>query len=198
MKKYYSFLLLFTVTLYFSQQTDGLKLIKEKYEADIQKIKNDYLDEVIKVPLRKQSKMTLKKDKELYDLEVKRDLEYEAEIEKIQASYPISNSNLTFPKDDENYPLPQYPDGIDAFKKEIINNFNTEAVMGKGIVQCVVIFIIEKDGSIITAKGFGENQNFNRQAELAVLLTQKKWEPPLKNGQPQRSRMRVPLTLNFD
>ncbi|MDN3695358.1 hypothetical protein QWZ06_25540 [Chryseobacterium tructae] len=198
MKKYCSFLLLFILNFYFSQQTDGFRLIKEKYESDIQKIKNEYLDQVSKVPLRKQAKMALKKDRELYDREVKRDQEYQKELEKLQASYPIADSNLITPKDDEVDNLPKYPDGMDAFKKEVINNFNSEAVTGKGTIQCSVIFIIEKDGSIITAKGFGENQNFNRQAELAVLLTQKKWEPCLKNGQPQRSRMRVPLTLNFD
>ncbi|UKB79463.1 energy transducer TonB [Chryseobacterium sp. MEBOG07] len=87
---------------------------------------------------------------------------------------------------------------MEAFKKEIIDHFNINAINGKGKLQSIVIFIIEKDGSIITAKGFGENQNFNKQAELAVLLIQKKWEPAIRNGQPERAYMSVPLTLNFD
>lgn len=198
MKKYYSFLLSFILNFYFSQQTEGLTLIKEKYEDKIQKIKNSYQDEILKAPLRKRAKIILKKDNDIFALEIKRDQEYQQEIEKLQSAYPIFDSNLTPPKEDETHTSPKYPDGMDAFKKEIMNNFNSEAVHGKGKIQSIVIFIIEKDGSIITAKGFGENQSFNRQAEHAILFTQKKWEPGIKNGQPQRSRMRVPLTLNFD
>ncbi|RQO39258.1 hypothetical protein DBR39_09745 [Chryseobacterium sp. KBW03] len=62
MKKYCSLFLLFTLNFYFSQQTEGLRLIKEKYDLEIQKVKNIYLDEVLKVPLRKRAKITIKKD----------------------------------------------------------------------------------------------------------------------------------------
>ncbi|KAB1231988.1 energy transducer TonB [Chryseobacterium viscerum] len=198
MKKYCSLFLLFTLNFYFSQQTEGLRLIKEKYDLEIQKVKNIYLDEVLKVPLRKRAKITIKKDSDISSLELKREQEYQEEIKKIQSVYPISDANITSFKDSKVVYHPNYPDGMEAFKKEIIDHFNINAINGKGKLQSIVIFIIEKDGSIITAKGFGENQNFNKQAELAVLLIQKKWEPAIRNGQPERAYMSVPLTLNFD
>lgn len=199
MKKYFSISLLFILNFYFSQQTDALKLIKEKYDAEIQHIEDGYKDALAKASLRKRTRISLKKDSDISSLKLKRDLEYQKELEKIQSAYPISNSNLIVPKE-EGYILPKYPDGMEAFKKEIANNFDAqgEIIQGKGIVQSVVIFIIEKDGSMITAKGFGENPAFNRKAEMAVLLTQKKWQPATKDGVPQRARLRVPFTLNFD
>jgi hypothetical protein len=198
MKKYCSLFLLFALNFYFSQQTEGLRLIKEKYDLEIQKVKNIYLDEVLKVPLRKRAKITIKKDSDISSLELKREQEYQEEIKKIQSVYPISDANITSFKDSKVAYQPNYPGGMEAFKKEIIDHFNINAINGKGKLQSIVIFIIEKDGSIITAKGFGENQNFNKQAELAVLLIQKKWEPAIRNGQPERAYMSVPLTLNFD
>lgn len=199
MKKVCSAILLFIFNFYFSQQVERLKIIKEKYDAEIQNMESSYKDALTKAPLRKHAKIALKKDNEISSLKLKRDQEYEKELQNMQSAYPISDSNLTAPKD-ERYILPEYPDGIDAFKKEIANNFNAEsqAIQGKGTLQSIVIFIIEKDGSIITAKGFGENPTFNRQAEIAVLLTQKKWQPATKDGIPQRARLRVPFTLKFD
>lgn len=199
MKKHFCLFLLFVLNFYFSQQTEALRLIKAKYDAEIQNIENSYADALTKASLRKRTKIGLKKDSEISALKLKRDLEYEKELEKIQSVYYISDSNLTAPKD-EKFVMPEYPDGLEAFKKEIANNFNagSEVIQGKGTLQSIVIFIIEKDGSILTAKGFGENPAFNRKAEMAVLLTQKKWQPATKDGIPQRARLRVPFTLKFD
>lgn len=197
MKKHFSLLLFFALNFYFSQQTEDLRIIKAKYDIEIQKVKKTYLDEVLKVPLRKRAKITIKKDSDISSLELKREQEYQEEIKKIQAAFPLSESTLTVLKDNEVTP-PKYPDGIDAFRKEIINNFNIEAIRGKGKIQTTVKFIVEKDGSIIVVKGIGENENFNREAATAVLLTQKKWEPATKDGLPERAHMSIPLTLNFD
>ncbi|MFS4429931.1 energy transducer TonB [Chryseobacterium sp. S90] len=197
MKKHFSLFLFFALNLYFSQQTEGLRTIKVKYDIQIQNIENSYTDALTKASVRKQAKITLIKDKEINSLKYQRNIEYQKEIEKIQSAFPLSESTLTVLKDNEVTP-PKYPDGIDAFRKEIINNFNIEAIRGKGKIQTTVKFIVEKDGSIIVVKGIGENENFNREAATAVLLTQKKWEPAKKDGLPERAHMSIPLTLNFD
>lgn len=199
MKKHFSLFLFFALNFYFSQQTESLRIIKAKYDVQIQNIENSYADALTKASLRKRTKIGLKKNSEISALKLKRNLEYEKELEKIQSVYHISDSNLTASKD-ERFVMPEYPDGIDAFKKEIANNFNagSEVTQEKGTLQSIVIFIIEKDGSILTAKGFGENPTFNRHAEIAVLLTKKKWQPATKDGIPQRARLRVPFTLNFE
>lgn len=197
MKKHFSLFLFFALNFYFSQQTEGLRIIKAKYDIQIQNIENSYTDAFTKASVRKQAKIALIKDKEINSLKRQRSLEYLKEMEKIQSGFPLSESALTVLKDDEVTP-PKYPDGINAFRKEISNNFNIEAIRGKGKIQTTVIFIIEKDGSIIAVKGLGENETFNREAATAVLLTQKKWEPAKKEGLPQRARMSIPLTLDFD
>ncbi|SIQ96104.1 hypothetical protein [Chryseobacterium sp. RU33C] len=90
MKKYFSLFLFFALNFYFSQQTEGLRIIKAKYDIQIQNIENNYAD----------------------------------------------------------------------------------AIKGTNRVECRVYFIIEKDGSITSVKASGSNEQFNRQAELCVLLTE--------------------------
>lgn len=199
MKKYYSLFLFFSLNFYFSQQAESLKLVKEKYDAEIQKINNKYTDDIAEAPLRKHAKITLKKDSDIGTLELKRNNEYLEKLEKIKSGYILEDFQLkTDMKDTEEDKSPKYPDGIEAFKKEIAENLNTNLIRGKGIIQSRVVFIIDLDGSIMTAKAFGENESFNKQAELAILLIKKKWEPAKKNNQPYRTRLRVPLTLTFD
>lgn len=198
MKKYCSFLLLFTLTFYFSQQTEGLRLIKAKYDAKIQNIVNNYTDAFTKASSRRQSKITSIKDKEISSLKFQRNNEYLEELTKIKAAYVPSLSGSEIDKKIENNTSPKHPKGSDFFKKEMTDNFYADAIQGKNRVECKVYFIIEKDGSITSVKASGDNEQFNRQAELSVLLTQEKWEPAIRNGQPERAFMSVPLVLNFD
>ncbi|MCT2408500.1 energy transducer TonB [Chryseobacterium antibioticum] len=93
---------------------------------------------------------------------------------------------------------PIHPKGDAFFKEELSKNMNIQNIQGKGQVTCKLIFIVEKDGSIIKAVGIGDNEKFNRYAELAILLTQDRWEPAKKDGLPVRAIMSVPLMLNFD
>lgn len=199
MRKYYGMFLLLSFNVYFSQQTENLRFIKEKYNAEIQKIKDKYIDDIEQTPLKKRSKITLKKNSDIDFLELKRNNEYLEELEKIKSSYPLSDfESKKAQADTEDDKSPQYPGGSEAFKKELADHINIEAIQGKGIIQTRIVFIVDTNGSIVTVKASGENESFNRQAELAILLIKEKWEPAKKNNQPYKAVMRVPLTLNFD
>jgi hypothetical protein len=199
MKKYFSLFLFFALNFYFSQQTEGLRIIKAKYDIQIQNIENSYADALTKALSRKRvNKITLIKDKEINALKFQRNNEYLEELAKINAAYTSSHSGSKIDKNIENATAPKHPNGSDFFKKEMSDNFFADAIKGTNRVECRVYFIIEKDGSITSVKASGSNEQFNRQAELCVLLTQEKWKPATRNGQPERAFMNVPLALNFD
>ena len=203
MKKHFSLFLFFVLNFYFSQQTEGLRIIKAKYDIQIQNIENSYTDALTKAPSRKRvNKITSIKDKEINALKFLRNNEYLEELVKIKATYRLSHSSSSSSSGDsekiENSTSPKHPKGSDFFKKEISDNFFSDAIKGRNRIKCRVYFIVEKDGSLTSVKTSGNNENFNRQAELAVLLTQEKWEPAIRNGQPERAYMSFPVALNFD
>lgn len=199
MKKYCSFLLLLTLDFYFSQQTDGLRLIKEKYDAEVQTIHHNYTEAVKKVSIKKLAKITLKKDSHIASLKFKRNTEYLEEMDRIKAAYkPSFSQSGTGDQKNETVTSPTHPKGLEFFKSEIGDNFYTDIISGTGRIECKVYFVVEKDGSILSVKAIGKNEVFNRQAELAVLLTPEKWEPATKNNQPEVSYMSFPVAINFD
>lgn len=199
MNKYCCLILLFILNFYFSQQTEGLRLIKAKYDAEIRNIENSYKDALTKdLSKRRVNKITLIKNREISSLKFQRNNEYLEELDRIKATYKPSRSSSGSSDKIENSTSPKHPNGSDFFKKEISDNFFTDAIQGRNRIECRVYFIVEKDGSLTSVKTSGDNESFNRQAELAVLLTQEKWEPATRNGQPERAYMSFPVAINFD
>ncbi|WP_050009519.1 energy transducer TonB [Flavobacterium sp. B17] len=201
MKKYFSFLSILIISFYSSQQTEGLRLIKEKYIPEFEGIISKYKN----ITTSKLSKKELKllqsqKEKELNALEFKRNDEYLAELANIKANPPVVHFDpkTIQPLNEKGEIQPIYPTGINGFKQEIADKFCAGNINAKGKISTVVTMIIEKDGSIVNVKAEGTNDDFNRQAELAVYLTEYKWEPARINGYPVRYRFRIPLNLNFD
>ncbi|NIF05629.1 hypothetical protein F3J23_09250 [Chryseobacterium sp. Tr-659] len=198
MKKYCSLFLLLAINFYFSQQTEGLKRIKEKYDTQIQEIKNKYAEDSLKVSSRKLAKVTLKKNDDIYNLNAQRNNEYLEEAAKIKAAYKPSEKQSGSKSKSDNETSAKHLDGAESFKKEISDNMYTYGISLKGKVESRVSFAIEKDGSITFVNAKGNNEKFNKQAELAVLLTQKKWEPATRDHEPVVSYMGFPISLNFD
>lgn len=201
MKTYFSFLSILILSFYSSQQTEGLRLIKNKYTPEFESIISKYKN----ITTSKFSKKELKllqsqKEKELNALEFKRNDEYLAELANIQSNPPSIHFDpkTVQPLDEKREILPVYPKGINGFKQEVADKFCAGNINAKGKISTVVTMIIEKDGSIVNVKAEGTNDEFNRQAELAVYLTEYKWKPAWIDGYPTKYRFRLPLNLNFD
>lgn len=197
MKKYIIFLSLFILNFYCSQQTESLKVIKEKHDIAIKNTEEEY-NKNISQPISREKKAMLfsKKTKELRDLDFNRNRDYLEEVSKIKTNIiPIDSSKII--KNETGEIIAIHPKGYEFFKKEFMANFLGDEINAKGIIACKISFIIETDGSIQDVKAISDNEDFSKYAILAIYLTQEKWIPARLNGYPVRYKFSLPLTLNF-
>ena len=94
----------------------------------------------------------------------------------------------------------EFPEGFEVFKKLIMENFDTSKVKykKKGRISTVIVFVVQKDGSLGDFSVSGENKQFNKEALNAIKKVDVKWSPALINNLPARQRFKVPLYLTFD
>ena len=94
----------------------------------------------------------------------------------------------------------EFPEGFEVFKKLIMKNFDTSKVKykKKGRIFTVIVFVVQKDGSLGDFSVSGENKQFNKEALNAIKKVDVKWSPALINNLPARQRFKVPLYLTFD
>lgn len=201
MKFFFFIFSLLTVHFYNSQQTESLRIIHEKYVPEFENIEKKYKNiNTKKLSKKELEELSLKREKEINTLEFKRNEEYLSEFLKMKSGTYIVNidNKKIVPIDEKGEVSAAYPQGINAFRKEIVDNFYAGTIDTKGNIRTELIFVIERDGSIVDVKATGPNGEFNKQAELAVYLTKHKWQPARINGYSVRYRLRVPLNLNFD
>lgn len=92
----------------------------------------------------------------------------------------------------------EFPGGINAFRQKVSGNFDTSVMSGdEGTVKTEVTFVVERDGSITDVRASGSNSDFNSEAVRTIKGIKNKWTPAKINGQPVRSRYRLPLTMQF-
>jgi len=94
----------------------------------------------------------------------------------------------------------EFPEGFEVFKKLIMENFDTSKVKykNKGRIFTVIVFVVQKDGSLGDFSVSGENKQFNKEALNTIKKVDVKWSPALINNLPARQRFKVPLYLTFD
>lgn len=94
----------------------------------------------------------------------------------------------------------EFPNGgINGFRSRVGEAVDTSAVGdAEGTVRTTVTFVVELDGSISNVTATGSNSEFNREAERAVRSIRTKWKPAKVNGEPVRSRFRLPLAVNIE
>ncbi|UFH30630.1 energy transducer TonB [Chryseobacterium sp. C-71] len=73
--------------------------------------------------------------------------------------------------------------------RKVVTNLETET--------CQIIFIVDKDGSMVEIKSFGTNESFNNEAIRAISKIKQKWIPAELNGEKIRYKFKVPLTISF-
>ena len=87
--------------------------------------------------------------------------------------------------------------GLNGFRTKVMENFDSEAVQGEGVLTTTVTFVVESNGTVSQVKATGSNPNFNREAER-VVRSIKGWKPAKKGGINVRSYYKLPLTMNFE
>ncbi|WP_172282082.1 energy transducer TonB [Chryseobacterium sp. LAM-KRS1] len=199
-KKYCTFYLILLFSFYYSQQTEGLRIIKNKYASEFEKIENASQSSIIQKLSKKQlNEFIVKKNAAISVLELKRNNEYLEELTRMKLYESTHKSDIPSVKklDEKREIVAEYSKGINQFKQEILDNFYAGTINADGKISCIVNFIFDKDGSIVEVKGVGDNEDFNKQAELAVYLSDGTWEPARIDGYTVRYRMRLPLTIQF-
>lgn len=93
---------------------------------------------------------------------------------------------------------PEYPGGINKLRTQVADLFYFDSSSDEKLLKAQVTFIVESEGHISNVLATGGNQNFNRQAVIAVYLLPEKFKPATINGQPVRYRYTLPLTMNFE
>lgn len=91
----------------------------------------------------------------------------------------------------------EYPGGINKFRQKFSDSFDSGSLEGEGTLKTEITFVVERDGSLTQIKANGPNSDFNKEAEATVKGMKIKWAPGKNNGQPVRSRFRLPVTMNF-
>lgn len=93
--------------------------------------------------------------------------------------------------------MPEFPGGINEFRNQFTKVFRSDKIKEKGVVKTLILFVIEKDGSIIEVKALGGNQTFNDESIRAIKKIKGTWIPAEINGKKVRYRFRLPLTMHF-
>ena len=87
--------------------------------------------------------------------------------------------------------------GLNGFRTKVMENFDSEAVQGEGVLTTTVTFVVESNGTVSQVKATGSNPNFNREAER-VVRTIKGWKPAKKGGVNVGSYYSLPLKMKFE
>lgn len=94
--------------------------------------------------------------------------------------------------------LPEFPGGIDEFRKEFMKAFRSDKIEGKGLVKTEIKIVINKDGTIANIMAVGINKSFNNESIRTIKTIKERWVPAEINGEKVRYRYRLPLTMNFE
>lgn len=96
--------------------------------------------------------------------------------------------------------LPEFPGGNNTFGTYFISKFNTKKIKDikdQPSVRVIVSFVIEKDGSASNIKILRSGSNDVSEQVIKILSEMPKWSPGIQNGQPVRSNMALPITINL-
>ena len=100
----------------------------------------------------------------------------------------------------ESISLPEYPGGINEFRKELSKNFNFNSNrMGNFMIKIELQFVINEDGNMENILITGDEDKGFRNAVIRALSKIKKtWKPARNKNIPVKYRFRIPLTMSFE
>ncbi|MDO4727679.1 MAG: energy transducer TonB [Bacteroidota bacterium] len=93
--------------------------------------------------------------------------------------------------------MPEYPGGLDAFRKYIANNFRSPDVDRplKGLV--VVNFVVEPNGELSNIKVVRDLGHGTGDEAIRILKRAKKWNPGIQNGRKVRVNYTLPIQIDI-
>lgn len=93
--------------------------------------------------------------------------------------------------------MPEYPGGINEFRKYVMSRFRTPDVNRDLQGQVIVTFVVEPDGSLSNVKAVRDLGYGTGAEAVRVVKTSKKWNPGVQNGRAVRVNYTLPITINI-
>lgn len=92
---------------------------------------------------------------------------------------------------------PEFPGGMEAFYKEVGENFVVPEVDRDLEIKVFVTFVVEKDGSMTGIKAVRDpGYGLAKEAERVLKSITTKWSPGEKDGQTVRASFALPIQVN--
>lgn len=89
-----------------------------------------------------------------------------------------------------------FPGGINKFRTYIAENYKVPNSFNKDFLDIVLVFVIEKDGSMTDIKMISKGDKALENEAIRVLKSmKKKWTPGKVNGEIVRSEKRLPMRI---
>lgn len=188
----------------FAQQNDFFREAKTKYDVRELEMKSEY-ERLYPILTQEQKKQL---DKEfnvvMTKLDSMRNVGYLEALIKTKVALdlglPTNEEPRVFPEESPKYNAgAEYLTGEEGLRKEVIENFYTHNLIGKGILSATLSFLVEKDGRIGSVKvRSGDNREFNQQGEIALYMLSFYFTPAYRQGKPVRSLYNIPIKINLE
>ncbi|MCD1115403.1 energy transducer TonB [Chryseobacterium turcicum] len=120
---------------------------------------------------------------------------FSQEVSPSPSQENVSVDKIIYDKADTN---PVYPGGIDAFRKNFYQTFDSGNINGKGKINAEALFVIDQNGYITEIKVNGENKSMNKEMTRAIkAMSKTKWKPAKLGGIAVKYRFRLPIATNL-
>ena len=94
---------------------------------------------------------------------------------------------------------PDFPGGIDRFRKQVGEKFNTTELEEVVVVSVIVSFVIEKDGTMTDIKVLkNPGYDLDKEAIRVLKSIKTKWKPGKIKGQLMRTQYTLPIKVQMN
>ncbi|WP_396190877.1 energy transducer TonB [Flavobacterium sp.] len=94
---------------------------------------------------------------------------------------------------------PDFPGGIDRFRKQVGEKFNTPELDEVVVVSVIVSFVIEKDGTMTDIKVLkNPGYDLDKEAIRVLKSIKTKWKPGKIKGQLMRTQYTLPIKVQLN
>lgn len=94
---------------------------------------------------------------------------------------------------------PEYPGGLDAFRRDVANRFKTPDIENLSVIKVLVSFVVEPDGTLSNIKATRDpGYGLGTEAVRVLKSLKTKWKPGMKGGKAVRTAYSLPITVKIN
>lgn len=95
--------------------------------------------------------------------------------------------------------LPEFPGGIDKFREYVGRNFRKPELESASAIRLVVLFVIEKDGTMSNIRVARDpGQGLGNEAIRVLKSIKSKWKPGMIGGNPVSTAYSLPIVIQLE